>query len=70
MKSAQIGPRPARPWRIVLGIFLILMFVGGTQTINLNDLGAAVGSLVAILLSVAIFLGGGIWLISSGLARR
>jgi hypothetical protein len=70
MKPRQIGPRPARPWRIVLGIFLILLFVTGSQTIDASDIGAAVGSLVAILIGAAIFLGGGIWLISSGLARR
>ena len=70
MKPPQIGPHPARPFRIVLGIILLLIFGAGTTTIDLSNIGAAVGSLVAILIGVAIFLGGGIWLISSGLARR
>lgn len=70
MKPPTTGPRPARPWRVVLGILLILMFITGTQTIDLRGIGAAVGSLVTILIGATIFVGGGMWLIGSGVSRR
>ena len=70
MTAAPAGPRPARPWRIVVGVLMFLMFFGTTRIIVLDNTVTAVSSLVRLLLSVGVFLIGAVWLIGSGLAKR
>ncbi len=70
----QIGPRPARPWRIVVGSLMVLIWVGSLTvrhpSLAPGDTAGFYGSIFGVVLTAVVLLAGGISMIRSGLPKK
>ncbi len=79
MVTSNVGPRPARIWRLVVGVILMLYsvaaIVGSAANKAVEDINSggqqagAIGTMIGLGINIAIGIGG-FWLLRSGRARR
>ena len=68
MEMETLGRRPATPWKIGVGVLLLLFAAGGSQRsvmAGMGGMGEAIGALIAVL----VFVFGGVRLIAAGLPK-